>query len=170
MHTTTGRYKTPRGQKGRIFKCTMNKAEVRQAGSGTGNLACYLRRHFPILHDKYVVDSSAHTNKKRSADGSTYEIYSFKEAAPHHVKFVFMCARDKRPPHMGQSKGFREFASSLNKRYVPPSYKTVKRLGLCALNVMRRKKRLLYAKVRYTRNHTIASTQLPLFSVPMMEN
>jgi hypothetical protein len=100
-YVTTGKS----AMKGRIFVCLLNNKEVKQAGSGTGNLSKYLELHFPTEHGRYVVDSSSHTNKRRGPDGSMFQAYEFKEAAPHHVQFVFMCAQDKRPPNMAKSKG-----------------------------------------------------------------
>ena len=79
--------------KGRIFICSLDNKEVKQPSTGTGNLSGYLERHFPAEYAKIVVESSVHTNKVVDADGSIYTTYGFKEAAPHHVKFVYMCCR-----------------------------------------------------------------------------
>jgi hypothetical protein len=41
-YVTTGKS----AMKGRIFVCLLNNKEVKQAGSGTGNLSKYLELHF----------------------------------------------------------------------------------------------------------------------------
>ena len=70
----------------------------------------------------------------------------------------------KRPPAMATKPGFRRFCSSLNKRYVPPSNRTSKRIGLCALSVMRKKKRLLFAKTRKEMGSKFASCSFDMVS------
>ena len=155
---------TKGGQKGKIYVCSLDNTEVRQPGSSTGNLAKYSQNHHSQACDELVVDGSSHTNKRRATDGSVYETCSFKEAAPHHVQFVFMCAQDKRPPAMATNPGFRRFCSSLNKRHVPPSNRTSKRMGLCALSVMRKKKRLLFAKTRKEMGSKFASCSFDMVS------
>ena len=61
--------------------------------------------------------------------------------------------------------GFRRFCASLNKRYIPPSWKTCKRIGLCAVEVMRKKKRALYSKVRRELGSKFASCSFDMVSL-----
>ena len=86
---------------------------IREVGPGTGQLFRELKRCNNELWRKLRIES-AHSRLRVGADGKEVQLMSFKEALPHHVRFVKWCVFDWQPFSRSRSKAFRAFVSGLN--------------------------------------------------------
>ena len=102
----------------------------RQQLPGTGKLTKHLKKKHLELYHSVIVDSS-HTTPRVGEEGEAFEIYSFDDAFPHHVRYVRKLASLHQAPYEGLNKENREWIRGMNKRSVPPSYVTINRCTAC---------------------------------------
>ena len=103
---------------------------IREVGKGTGQLFRELKTCNPGLWRKLRLESN-HSKAVRGEDGELVELMSFKEALPHHIRFVKWCVKDWQPFSRSRSEGFRKFVRGLNPRAGLPHRETsIKLLGV----------------------------------------
>ena len=116
------------------YKCTQARCKrrdpIREVGKGTGMLFRELKRCNPELWRKLRLESR-HSKLVRGEDGEEVELMTFKEALPHHVRFVKWCVRDWQPFARSRSAALKNYIRGLNPRAGLPHRETcVKILGV----------------------------------------
>ena len=107
-------------------------ALIREVGKGTGQLFRELKRcnHQLSLWRELRLESK-HSKQGIGPDGEEVELMSFKEALPHHIRFVKWCVRDWQPFARTRSAALRRYVRGLNPRAGLPHRETcLKILGV----------------------------------------
>ena len=63
------------------------------------------------------MDKSPFVRHAIANDGTLIKFYTFDESFAHHVRYVIMCAKDRRPMCLGKTDAFKAFAMKLDERY-----------------------------------------------------
>ena len=69
------------------------------------------------IYIKFVMDKSPFVRHALAEDGTLIKFYTFDESFAHHVLYVIMCAKDRRPMCLGKADAFKQFAIKLDERY-----------------------------------------------------
>jgi hypothetical protein len=69
------------------------------------------------IYIKFVMDKSPFVRHALAEDGTLIKFYTFDESFAHHVLYVIMCAKDRRPMCLGKTDAFKQFAIKLDERY-----------------------------------------------------
>ena len=100
------------------------KDPIKQTASDTGGLFTHLEKCNPNLALQLRI-GSIHSRVKKSATGEVYEEFSFKEALPHHVRFVQKCFRGFNHFYETRSdNGLEEWVKGFDQRATLPHLQT----------------------------------------------
>ena len=69
------------------------------------------------IYIKFVMDKSPFVRHALADDGTLIKFDTSDESFAHHVLYVIMCAKDRRPMCLGKTDAFKAFATKLDERY-----------------------------------------------------
>ena len=69
------------------------------------------------IYIKHVMDKSPFVRHATADDGTLIKFYTSDESFAHHVLYVIMCAKDRRPMCLGKTDAFKSFAMKLGEWY-----------------------------------------------------
>ena len=130
-------FSTCQARNGRAVQQICGRVDGEPSGS-TGGLCHHLKMWHPEKYQELAHQHPSHFNvKSENNEVDTFRVYDFIDAFSTHVKLVLWMCRDWRPFNTSSTSAFREFTSSLDKRYVPCSHQIYQRLIRIADRLLR---------------------------------